>query len=127
MLNQKGGKTMNERLGKMEEKFANIIWEKEPIPSGELVKICLNELDWKKSTTYTMLKRLCKRGIFKNENSIVRALISKDDYLSEQSKNFIDKSFNGSLPLFIAAFANRNKLSEKEIAEIKAFINNYER
>jgi len=116
---------MNNELGKMEEKFADIIWNKAPVSSGELVKICFNEFEWKKSTTYTMLKRLCERGIFKNEKGIVKTLISKEDYISAQGKSFIDKSFNGSLPLFIAAFANRNKLSEKDIEEIKNFIDNY--
>jgi len=116
---------MNDKLGKMEEKFAEIIWREEPIPSGELVKICASEFDWKKSTTYTMLKRLCKRGITVNENGIVKALVSKENYISAQSKNFIDERFNGSLPSFLTAFTKRNKLTENDIKEIQSFIDKY--
>jgi len=116
---------MNDKLGKMEEKFADIIWREEPISSGELVKICTVELNWKKSTTYTMLKRLCKRGIAVNENGTVRTLVSKESYISNQSKNFIDEIFNGSLPRFLTAFTKRNKLTENDIKELQSLIDKY--
>ncbi|MBQ7826910.1 MAG: BlaI/MecI/CopY family transcriptional regulator [Clostridia bacterium] len=110
------------RLGAVESKFAELIWQNEPISSGELVKLCLSELDWKKSTTYTVLKKLCDRGIFQNNDSMVTSLISKDDFYSMQSEKFVEETFEGSLPAFIAAFTSRKKLSDKEIAEIRKMI-----
>lgn len=110
------------RLGVIEAKFADIIWENEPLPSGELVKKAADELDWKKSTTYTVLKKLCERGIFQNENGIVRSKISKADYYAMQSEEFVKDTFGGSLPAFITAFTSRNKLSEKETLELVQLI-----
>ena len=115
----------NYKLGFVEQKFAELIWKNEPISSGELVKLCLKELEWKKSTTYTVLKKLCEKGIFQNNNGIVTSLISKDDFFSLQSKNFVDETFEGSLPAFIAAFTKKQTLSKKEIAEIRAMIDSY--
>lgn len=115
----------NYKLGFVEQKFAELIWKNEPIASGELVKLCLRELEWKKSTTYTVLKKLCDKGIFKNENGTVTSLISKDDFFALQSKNFVDETFEGSLPAFIAAFTKKQKLSGKDIAEIRAMIDSY--
>ena len=109
-------------LGAVEESFANIIWECEPLTSGELVKKCEEKLKWKKSTTYTVLKKLCERGIFKNENSIVTSLIKKEDFYSIQSERFVDETFAGSLPAFIAAFTKRKALTPKEIDEIQQMI-----
>lgn len=114
------------KLGVVESQFADIIWEREPIPSGELVKICGEKLEWKKSTTYTMLKRLCERGIFQNENGVVSALMSKEEYISAQSEKFVEDTFAGSLPAFIAAFAARKKLSKSEVAEIRKMIEDFE-
>ena len=110
------------KLGVIEAKFADIIWENEPLPSGELVKKAADELDWKKSTTYTVLKKLCERGIFQNENGIVRSKISKADYYAMQSEEFVKDTFGGSLPAFITAFTSRNKLSEKETLELVQLI-----
>ena len=110
------------RLGAVESKFAELIWQNEPISSGELVKLCLSELDWKKSTTYTVLKKLCERGIFQNSDSTVTSLISKDEFYSMQSEKFVEEAFEGSLPAFIAAFTSRKKLTDKEIAEIRKMI-----
>lgn len=110
------------RLGAVESKFAELIWQNEPISSGELVKLCLSELDWKKSTTYTVLKKLCERGIFQNSDSTVTSLISKDEFYSMQSEKFVEETFEGSLPAFIAAFTSRKKLTDKEIAEIRKMI-----
>ena len=113
------------KLGEMETAFAEIIWNNAPVTSGELVKICEKELEWKKSTTYTMLKRLCQRGIFENENGTVKILITRDEFKAAQSEEFIDETFGGSLPMFLTAFTKHNKLSAKEIEEIKNLIDNY--
>lgn len=113
------------RLTEMEEKLAEIIWTKEPVKSNELVKICEEEFNWKKSTTYTMLKRLEKKGIFINKDSTVLSLIKKEDFYAEQSKNFVEENFGGSLPKFLAAFTRKNKLSNKEIEELQKLINEH--
>ena len=94
------------RLGAVEGQFADIIWQNEPIPSGELVKLCEQKLEWKKSTTYTMLKRLCERGIFKNENGVVSSVLTKEEFGAAQSEKIIEDKFEGSLPAFIAAFTS---------------------
>ena len=113
------------RLGIVESHFADIIWSNEPLSSGELVKICEKELEWKKSTTYTMLKRLCKRGLFQNEDGIVSSLMSKEEFGAAQSEKFVEDTFQGSLPAFFAAFTKRKKLSRNEIDEIKKMIDSY--
>lgn len=109
----------------MEQKFADIIWANEPVASGELVKICETELDWKKSTTYTMLKRLCDREIFQNKKGIVSSLMSKDEFLAHQGEQFLNETFDGSLPQFLVAFTRRKKLSKKEISEIQRLIDEH--
>lgn len=116
----------NYRLGVVEGRFADIIWQNEPLPSGELVRLCETELEWKKSTTYTVLKKLCEKGIFKNEGGKVSSLISKDEYFSLQSEKFVDDEFQGSLPAFIAAFTSRKQLSKKDIFEIKQLIDSFD-
>ena len=113
------------KLGEMEQKFADLIWENEPIKSGELAELCAQSFDWKRTTTYTMLKRLCDRQIFKNDNGTVKALMSKEDFLSGQGEVFIDETFGGSLPKFLTAFTHRKKLSNKEIEEIQRMIDAY--
>jgi BlaI family penicillinase repressor len=110
------------KLGAMETKFAELIWASEPVASGELVKLCDKELGWKKSTTYTMLKRLCQRGIFENRDGTVSALMSRQAFAALQSEKFLEETFGGSLPQFIAAFTTRNKLSDREIDELKRLI-----
>ena len=110
------------RLGAVETRFAEIIWQNQPLPSRELVQLCEKELNWKKSTTYTVLKKLCDRGIFKNEGGEVTAAIPRDEFYSMQSEKFIEDSFDGSLPAFIAAFTSRKKLTEDEIAQIRRMI-----
>ena len=114
------------KLGVVEAHFANIIWENEPLSSGELVKKCDEILGWKKSTTYTVLKKLCEKGIFKNENSVVTSVISKEEYYAIQSESFVEETFEGSLPAFIAAFSKRKRLSAEEIAKIRQMIDSYE-
>ena len=110
------------RMGAIESHFADMIWENEPVPSPELVKLAERELNWKKSTTYTVLKRLCERGIFKNRGGVVTSLISRQDFYAVQSEKFVEETFSGSLPAFLAAFTTRKKLSEEEIAELQALI-----
>lgn len=110
------------RLGEIETRFADLIWSNEPLSSGELVKLCEKELNWKKSTTYTILRRLCERGIFQNKDGAVTSLLSKQEFNALQSEEFVEETFAGSLPQFLACFAMRKKLSEKEIAEIQKFI-----
>ena len=113
------------KLGIVEQKFAELILNNEQISSGELVKLCLKELDWKKSTTYTVLKKLCEKGIFQNINGMVTSLISKDEFFALQSKNFVDETFEGSLPAFIAAFTKKQKLSKKDIDEVQQMIDRF--
>lgn len=112
----------NYKLGAMETKFAELIWDNEPISSGDLVRLCENELSWKKSTTYTMLRRLCQRGIFQNKGGVVSPLINKTEFSALQSEKFVEETFEGSLPRFMAAFTLRKKLSEKDIKEIQRII-----
>jgi len=110
------------RLGAVESRFADIIWSNEPLHSRELVKLCEAELNWKKPTTYTVLRKLCERGIFQNEGSIVRSKISRQEFYAMQSEKFVEDSFEGSLPAFLAAFTTRKTLSTEEIAQIRAMI-----
>lgn len=113
------------RLGEMEQKFADLIWANAPVSSGELVKLCSAELNWKKSTTYTMLKRLCERKIFENQGGTVAALMSKEEFAAAQGEQFLNETFDGSLPQFLAAFTRRKKLSQKEISEIQRLIDEH--
>lgn len=114
------------KLGKMEQKLAELIWERAPLATGELVKLCEKAFDWKRTTTYTMLKRLCERGIFANENSIVVVKIGREEFQGAQGEQFIQETFGGSLPRFLTAFSRRQKLGEKEIEELKKLIEEYE-
>lgn len=110
------------KLGAVESRFADLIWENEPVPSGDLVKLAKDALQWHKSTTYTVLKRLCERGIFQNLNSVVTSRISKEELSAMQSEEFVQETFSGSLPAFLAAFTRRKKLSEEEISQLQALI-----
>ena len=111
------------RLGVIESQFAEIIWSNEPLPSGELVKLCEQKLGWKKSTTYTVLKRLCERGIFQNEKGMVSARMTKEEYDAAQSEKFLEENFGGSLPAFLAAFTTRKKLNKSEIIMVQNWCN----
>ena len=118
---------MEERkLGPVELRFAELFWEKAPISSGELVKLCARELEWKKSTTYTVLKKLCEQGLFQNQGGTVTVLVSRQDYQARQCKQFVADTFSGSLPAFLAAFAQGAPLSQKDIADIRALIDRFE-
>lgn len=110
------------RLGAVETRFADLIWENEPLSSGDLVKLCAQELGWKKSTTYTILRRLCERGLFQNRDGTVTSCMTKETFLSMQSEKFVEETFAGSLPRFLTAFTARKKLTEQEIAELQRFI-----
>ena len=110
------------RLGVVEGKFAQLIWDKEPLTSRELVELCARELDWKKSTTYTVLKRLCDKGIFRNEGGVVTSRMSREAFAGAQSEKFVEETFGGSLPAFLAAFTQRKPLSQEEIEEIQRMI-----
>ncbi|MDD2497840.1 MAG: BlaI/MecI/CopY family transcriptional regulator [Desulfitobacteriaceae bacterium] len=112
-------------LCESEYRFASIVWENEPLGSGELVKLCHEKLGWKKSTTYTVLKKLCEREVLKNENSIVSALVKKEQVQKFESEQFLDKTFNGSLPQFITSFMSDKKLSKAEADELKKLIDSY--
>ncbi len=105
-----------------EYQFCLILWENEPISSGQLVKLCQNKLGWKPTTTYTVIKRLSERGVVKNEKSIVTSLISKSQIQQAEMDEFVEKTFEGSLPAFIAAFTKNRKISKKEIDEVQAMI-----
>lgn len=109
-----------------EMKFAEVIWEEAPIGSGELVKRCLQEFEWKKSTTYTFLKKLCEQGIVKNENAVVEPLVSREDYLQKRGEAFVEKAYGGSLPRMLAAFIENKRLSRAQIEEIAKMIEDYE-
>lgn len=114
------------KLGEMEQKFADLIWENAPIGSGDLTRLCEKAFAWKRTTTYTMLKRLCDRKIFENDNGTVTALMTKEEFRAAQGEQFINETFDGSLPRFLAAFSRRKKLSDKEILELKKMIDTYE-
>lgn len=114
------------KLGVVESRFADIIWENEPVGSRELSKICERELNWKRPTTYTVLRKLCERGLFQNVDGIVSSVISKADFHAMQSERFVEETFQGSLPAFISAFATRKALSKEEIDQIRRMIDSYE-
>ena len=119
---QKMGEKNEVRLAYVDSNFADIIWETEPVGSGELVKLCEEKLNWKKSTTYTVLRKLCERGIFQNVDGTVTSILSKEEVQVAQSEQFLSENFGGSLPAFIAAFTSKNKLTRKEILEISKLI-----
>lgn len=111
------------KLGAVETHFAEIIWDNEPIGSRELAEICNKELNWKRPTTYTVLRKLCEKGIFQNLNGIVSSVLSREEFYGMQGEEFVEEAFQGSLPAFIAAFTSRKKLSDREIDELIELIN----
>lgn len=114
------------RIGEIEMQFAKMIWENEPIKSGELAKLSEVQFSWKKSTTYTVLKRLCDKGIFQNVKGIVTSLVSYQEFKAKQSEQFVEETFKGSLPRFVAAFCSQKKLSKAEIEELRKIIDESE-
>lgn len=115
----------NLRLAEGEYRFARIVWENEPLPSGRLVELSLKELGWKKSTTYTVLKKLVERGILRNENAVVTAAVPQEDILREESRAVVDRAFEGSLPSFLAHFMGGKTISNAEADELKALIDRF--
>ena len=112
----------NLELGEVQLRFAELVWHNAPLPSGELVKICERELHWKKPTTYTVLRKLCEKGLFKNENGLVSVVISQEAFYAAKTERFVEETFDGSLPAFITAFTSRKKLSAAEVEEIQRMI-----
>lgn len=113
------------KLGTVESRFADIIWSHEPLHSRELVALCQAELNWKKPTTYTVLRKLCERGIFRNEDGMVSSVLSRQEFYARQSEQFVQETFDGSLPAFLAAFTTRKPLSPREVEEIRHLIDAY--
>ena len=113
-------------LGEAERRFAELIWQNAPLSSTALVKKAEDALGWKKSTTYTVLKRLCDKGLFQNEGGTVRVLMTKEAFDSTQSEQFVEETFSGSLPAFLAAFSSRKKLTKQEVKALQKMIDDYE-
>ena len=117
----------NFELGAIQERFADIVWEHEPIASGELAKICEKELSWKRPTTYTVLRKLCEKGLLENKDGIVVSLVSREDFYSAKSEQIIEDSYRGSLPAFVASFISRKTISAEEADEIQKMIDFFKR
>ena len=114
------------QMGAVESRFADIIWTSEPLSSSQLAKMSEEAFNWKKSTTYTVLKRLCDKGIFKNEKGTVTSVISRDEFYSLQSENFVKETFGGSLPAFLTAFTKRNSLSRDEADALRRLVKEFD-
>ena len=110
------------RMGAGELRFADLIWENEPISSGELAKLALEHIGWKKTTAYTVLKRLCDRGLFSNDGGTVTSVMNRETYYACHSQRYVEETFQGSLPAFLAAFGSRKKLSPEEIEQLQKLI-----
>ena len=115
------------KIFESEYRFCRILWEREPIKSKELVKLCQEQLGWKPTTTYTVIKRLSERGVVKNENTVVSALVSQEEVQAAQVDEMMEKTFDGSLPAFIAAFSRNRKVSPEEIDQVQAMIDRFRR
>ncbi len=113
------------KIFESEYRFCEILWEHEPVTSGELVKLCREKLEWKKSTTYTVIRRLCERGILKSENAVVTSIVSKEEAQAQESAEVVERTFAGSLPGFIAAFTRKKPLTAEEADEIQKIIDAY--
>ena len=107
-------------------RFMTLIWEYEPVSSGKLVELSLEKLGWKKSTTYTVLKRLCEKGIFENNGGTVTVKLSRDDFYALQSQRFVEETFQGSLPAFLAAFTSGKRLTDQEVAQLRQLVQEHE-
>ena len=114
-------------LGAIQERFADIVWEHEPIASGELAKICEKELNWKRPTTYTVLRKLCEKGLLRNRDGIVVSLVPREEFYSAKSEQIIEDSYRGSLPAFVAAFISRKSISAREAEEIQQMIDAFKK
>lgn len=114
------------KLAEQEAKFADLIWAHEPINSTKLVRLSAAVMNWKKSTTYTILRRLCRRGIFKNENAVVTAVVDREKFYAGQSRRYVEETFGGSLPKFITSFIGGQKLSKKQAEELMHLIDRHQ-
>ena len=114
-------------LGAIQERFADIVWANEPIASGELAKLCEKELNWKRPTTYTVLRKLCEKGLLQNKNGIVTSLVSREEFYSTKSEQIIEDSYRGSLPAFVASFISRKTISAEEADEIQKMIDAFKK
>ena len=114
------------QMGAVEARFADIIWSHQPVTAAQLAKYADAELGWKKTTAYTVLKRLCEKGIFRNEKGTVTALVTREQFYAMQSEKFVEETFAGSLPAFIAAFARRKSITKEALQEIRAMLDAYE-
>lgn len=114
------------KLGVVESRFAEIIWAHEPLSSGALVKLCEAELHWKKPTTYTVLRKLCEKGLFQNKDGVVTSRMDRESYFALQSEQFVEETFGGSLPAFLAAFTTKKKLTGEDLAQLRRMIESYE-
>lgn len=115
------------RLGLVEARFADIVWANAPLTTRRLVELCDEQLDWRRTTTYTVLRKFCERGVFQAQNGIVSVLIPKEEFFAMRSEQIVSESYGGSLPAFIAAFTSRKTLTEKETEEIKKLLDNISR
>ena len=114
------------KLCDSEYRFMCVVWDHAPLPSGELVALCAKELGWKKSTTYTMVKKLAEKGLLKNENATITVLVPRQAVQAEESAAFVERTFGGSLPAFLAAFMGGRKLKDEEAEAIRRLIDNYQ-
>lgn len=114
------------KIFESEYRFCLILWEHEPLPSAELAKLCRERLGWSRTTTYTVIHRLAERGVVKNENGFVSSLVSKDEAQAAELDELVEKTIEGSLPAFVAAFARKTKLSQNEVDQLRAMIDGYE-
>ena len=114
------------KLGAIESRFADLIWQNEPMTPGELVKLAAEELNWKRTTTYTVLKRLCEKGIFENNGGTVTVKLSRDEFYALQSQRFVEETFQGSLPAFLAAFTSGKRLTDQEVAQLRQLVREHE-
>ena len=125
-VEREGAAMIEYKLAEAESRFAELIWDNEPLASGELVKMAAAQLEWKSTTSYTVLRRLCDRGLFQNVDSVVTSCVSREDFYKHKSHQFVEESFGGSLPKFLVAFMGKKKLSEEQIAEIQKMIEDFE-
>lgn len=114
------------QMGAVEARFADIIWSRQPVTAAQLARFAEGELGWKKTTSYTVLKRLCEKGIFHNEKGVVTALVTREQFYAMQSEKFVQETYDGSLPAFIAAFTRRKAISPQDLAEIRRMLDAYE-
>ena len=117
---------MEKQMGVIESRFADLIWEQEPVPSSELAKQSEEIFGWKKSTTYTVLKRLCDKGLFQNKKGVVTSLLSREEFYALQSERFVEETFRGSLPAFLAAFTAKKKLTAEEVVALRRMVDEYQ-